>query len=166
MADTLVSPPPVPPPAPVIDCAAYCGGARVADLGIDQIRPALDLCFGSSEPPNIHGWNAALITNVQVIDRSARFRTSFGIDADLFCCDREVRLLLERQLGADRGNCDDEWLAHEELAEGGNERVRVDRSAAAGVELEVKVRIARRVAGVAHDADLLTRRNVAGGNGV
>ena len=41
MADTLVSPPPVPPPAPVIDCAAYCGGARVADLGIDQIRPAL-----------------------------------------------------------------------------------------------------------------------------
>src|SRR6187200_2554424 len=40
MADTLVSPP-APPPAPVIDCAAYCGGARVADLGIDQIRPAL-----------------------------------------------------------------------------------------------------------------------------
>jgi magnesium transporter len=41
MADTLVSPPAPPPPAPVIDCAAYCGGARVADLGIDQIRPAL-----------------------------------------------------------------------------------------------------------------------------
>ena len=41
MTDTLVSPAPVPPPAPVIDCAAYCGGARVADLGIDQIRPAL-----------------------------------------------------------------------------------------------------------------------------
>src|SRR4026208_292106 len=40
MADTLVSPP-APPTAPVIDCAAYCGGARVADLGIDQIRPAL-----------------------------------------------------------------------------------------------------------------------------
>jgi magnesium transporter len=40
MADVLVSPPP-PAPAPVIDCAAYCGGARVADLGIDQIRPAL-----------------------------------------------------------------------------------------------------------------------------
>jgi magnesium transporter len=40
MADVLVSPP-APPPAPVIDCAAYCGGARVADLGIDQIRPAL-----------------------------------------------------------------------------------------------------------------------------
>ena len=40
MADTLVSPP-APPPAPVIDCAAYCGGARVADLGIEQIRPAL-----------------------------------------------------------------------------------------------------------------------------
>lgn len=40
MADTLVSPPAT-PPAPVIDCAAYCGGTRVADLGIDQIRPAL-----------------------------------------------------------------------------------------------------------------------------
>ena len=40
MADTLVSPP-ASSPAPVIDCAAYCGGARVADLGIDQIRPAL-----------------------------------------------------------------------------------------------------------------------------
>ena len=40
MADTLVSPP-APSSAPVIDCAAYCGGARVADLGIDQIRPAL-----------------------------------------------------------------------------------------------------------------------------
>jgi len=39
MADTLVSP--AAPPAPVIDCAAYCGGARVADLGIDQIRSAL-----------------------------------------------------------------------------------------------------------------------------
>ena len=25
----------------MIDCAAYCSGARVADLGIDQIRPAL-----------------------------------------------------------------------------------------------------------------------------
>src|SRR5688572_5480264 len=41
MADVLVSPSPAPPPAPVIDCAAYCGGARVADLAIDQIRPAL-----------------------------------------------------------------------------------------------------------------------------
>jgi magnesium transporter len=41
MADTLVSPQPVPSPAPVIDCAAYCGGCRVADLGIEQIRPAL-----------------------------------------------------------------------------------------------------------------------------
>jgi magnesium transporter len=40
MAETLVSPS-APSPAPVIDCAAYCGGARVADLGIDQIRPAL-----------------------------------------------------------------------------------------------------------------------------
>ena len=40
MPDTLVSPP-AQSPAPVIDCAAYCGGARVADLGIDQIRPAL-----------------------------------------------------------------------------------------------------------------------------
>ena len=41
MADTLVSPQPGPSAAPVIDCAAYCGGSRVADLGIDQIRPAL-----------------------------------------------------------------------------------------------------------------------------
>ena len=40
MPDTLASSP-VPPPAPVIDCAAYCSGSRVADLGIDQIRPAL-----------------------------------------------------------------------------------------------------------------------------
>ncbi len=40
MPDTVVSPP-APSPAPVIDCAAYCGGSRVADLGIDQIRPAL-----------------------------------------------------------------------------------------------------------------------------
>jgi magnesium transporter len=40
MPDTLVSPPAA-SPAPVIDCAAYCSGARVADLGIDQIRPAL-----------------------------------------------------------------------------------------------------------------------------
>jgi len=31
----------LPSSAPVIDCAAYCGGARVADLGIDQIRGAL-----------------------------------------------------------------------------------------------------------------------------
>jgi magnesium transporter len=30
-----------PASAPVIDCAAYCGGARVADLGIEQIRGAL-----------------------------------------------------------------------------------------------------------------------------
>src|SRR5215204_1735925 len=54
MADVLVSPP-APAPAPVIDCAAYCGGARVADLGIDQIRPALahdDQCvwLGLYEP--------------------------------------------------------------------------------------------------------------------
>jgi magnesium transporter len=27
--------------APVIDCAAYCSGSRVADLGLDQIRGAL-----------------------------------------------------------------------------------------------------------------------------
>jgi magnesium transporter len=39
MPETLESPPPV--SAPVIDCAAYCGGARVADLSIDQIRLAL-----------------------------------------------------------------------------------------------------------------------------
>jgi magnesium transporter len=31
----------IPHSAPVIDCAAYCSGARVADLGIDQIRGAL-----------------------------------------------------------------------------------------------------------------------------
>jgi magnesium transporter len=31
----------LPSSAPVIDCAAYCGGARVADLGLDQIRGAL-----------------------------------------------------------------------------------------------------------------------------
>jgi magnesium transporter len=29
-------------PAPVIDCAAYCGGVRVADVGIEQIRGALE----------------------------------------------------------------------------------------------------------------------------
>ena len=40
MPETVVSPP-APSPATVIDCAAYCGGSRVADLGIDQIRPAL-----------------------------------------------------------------------------------------------------------------------------
>ena len=40
MPETVVSPS-APSPAPVIDCAAYCGGSRVADLGIDQIRPAL-----------------------------------------------------------------------------------------------------------------------------
>ena len=39
--ETVESQPPTPAPAPVIDCAAYCGGSRVADLGIDQIRPAL-----------------------------------------------------------------------------------------------------------------------------
>jgi len=31
-----------PPSAPVIDCAAYSGGVRVADVGIDQIRGALE----------------------------------------------------------------------------------------------------------------------------
>jgi magnesium transporter len=31
----------LPSSAPVIDCAAYCGGARVADLALDQIRSAL-----------------------------------------------------------------------------------------------------------------------------
>jgi magnesium transporter len=31
-----------PQPAPVIDCAAYCGGVRVADVGIEQIRGALE----------------------------------------------------------------------------------------------------------------------------
>ena len=41
MPDTLEQQPHVPATAPVIDCAAYCGGSRVADLGIDQIRPAL-----------------------------------------------------------------------------------------------------------------------------
>ena len=41
MPDVLESPSPAPAPPTVIDCAAYCGGARVADLGIDQIRPAL-----------------------------------------------------------------------------------------------------------------------------
>jgi magnesium transporter len=51
MADTLApdrlgvraGDPPVDLPhvAPVIDCAAYCSGARVADLGLDQIRGAL-----------------------------------------------------------------------------------------------------------------------------
>src|SRR5687767_1241346 len=38
MVDTLEHPP---ASAPVIDCAAYCSGARVADLAIDQIRNAL-----------------------------------------------------------------------------------------------------------------------------
>jgi magnesium transporter len=38
MPETLEHPP---ASAPVIDCAAYCGGARVADLGIEQIRGAL-----------------------------------------------------------------------------------------------------------------------------
>jgi len=33
--------PDLPPSAPVIDCAAYSGGRRVADLGIDQIEDAL-----------------------------------------------------------------------------------------------------------------------------
>jgi magnesium transporter len=28
--------------APVIDCAAYCGGVRVADVGLEQIRGALE----------------------------------------------------------------------------------------------------------------------------
>jgi len=28
-------------PAPVIDCAAYCRGARAAALTVDQIQPAL-----------------------------------------------------------------------------------------------------------------------------
>ncbi|HLG58689.1 MAG TPA: magnesium/cobalt transporter CorA [Vicinamibacterales bacterium] len=37
MVDTLDAP----VSAPVIDCAAYCSGARVADLAIDQIRSAL-----------------------------------------------------------------------------------------------------------------------------
>jgi magnesium transporter len=31
-----------PPAAPVIDCAAYVGGRRVADLGVDQIHDALE----------------------------------------------------------------------------------------------------------------------------
>lgn len=31
----------LPPSAPIVDCAAYVGGQRVADLGIDQIRAAL-----------------------------------------------------------------------------------------------------------------------------
>jgi magnesium transporter len=39
MAETVESHPPA--SAPVIDCAAYCGGSRVADLGIEQIRGAL-----------------------------------------------------------------------------------------------------------------------------
>ena len=39
MPETVESHPPH--SAPVIDCAAYCGGARVADLGIEQIRGAL-----------------------------------------------------------------------------------------------------------------------------
>jgi magnesium transporter len=39
MAETHETHPPA--SAPVIDCAAYCGGSRVADLGIDQIRGAL-----------------------------------------------------------------------------------------------------------------------------
>jgi magnesium transporter len=39
MRDALDTP--VPMAAPVIDCAAYCAGARVADLGIEQIRGAL-----------------------------------------------------------------------------------------------------------------------------
>jgi magnesium transporter len=38
MPETLEHPP---ASAPVIDCAAYCSGARVADLGIEQIRGAL-----------------------------------------------------------------------------------------------------------------------------
>jgi magnesium transporter len=38
MPETLEHPP---ASAPVIDCAAYCGGARVADLGLEQIRGAL-----------------------------------------------------------------------------------------------------------------------------
>jgi len=37
MVDTLE----LPAPAPVIDCAAYCSGARVADLRLEQIRNAL-----------------------------------------------------------------------------------------------------------------------------
>ena len=37
MPDVLESPSPAPAPKTVIDCAAYCGGSRVADLGIDQI---------------------------------------------------------------------------------------------------------------------------------
>jgi magnesium transporter len=42
MADILEAPPAAAPSPPVvIDCAAYCSGARVADLAIDQIRPAL-----------------------------------------------------------------------------------------------------------------------------
>jgi magnesium transporter len=39
MPETLASTPPA--SAPVIDCAAYCGGSRVADLGIEQIKGAL-----------------------------------------------------------------------------------------------------------------------------
>lgn len=31
------------PPAPVIDCAAYCRGDRAAALTVDQIQPALAL---------------------------------------------------------------------------------------------------------------------------
>jgi len=31
-----------PPSAPVIDCAAYCGGVRVADVALEQIRGALE----------------------------------------------------------------------------------------------------------------------------
>jgi magnesium transporter len=37
----MVEPVEAPTSAPVIDCAAYCSGARVADLAIDQIRSAL-----------------------------------------------------------------------------------------------------------------------------
>src|SRR5262245_41891395 len=50
MAETLApdrpgaragDPPIEPHVAPIIDCAAYCSGARVTDLGLDQIRSAL-----------------------------------------------------------------------------------------------------------------------------
>jgi hypothetical protein len=53
---------------------------------------------------------------VQVVDRRARGGARFGIAREELGSDGKVRLLLERQLGADRRDGDDQGCVRQQIA--------------------------------------------------
>ena len=101
---------------------------------------------------------------MKVIDRRTGLSAFGGIARQLFWSYGEVRLLFGAEFRADRGNRDDERVHPLRLvplrAERRDQRVRIHGRTAARVELEVKVRSARSVTGIAHRSDLLTDLNV------